>query len=128
MIKLVYCLRKRADVPADEFHRYWRDTHGPLVRGFAAAIKGRKYVQSHTILPELNALFVESRGLAAAYDGITEVWWDDEAALRDGMASAEGQEAHRRLKEDEAKFIDFAASRVFMTEEHEIFDYTAASR
>lgn len=124
MIKLVYCLRKRADVPAAEFHRYWLETHGPLVRSFAAAIKARKYIQSHTVLPAMNEVFAKSRDLAPAYDGITEVWWDDVAALEAGMATAEGQEAHRQLKEDEAKFIDFAQSRVFMTEEHVIFDHT----
>lgn len=124
MIKLVYCLRKRADVPAAEFHRYWLEQHGPLVRGFAAAIKARKYIQSHTILPGMNEAFAASRDLAPAYDGITEVWWDDEAALAAGMSSDEGKEAHRQLKEDEAKFIDFSQSRVFMTQEHEIFDHT----
>jgi uncharacterized protein (TIGR02118 family) len=123
MIKLVYCLRKRADVPAAEFHRYWLENHGPLVRGFAQAIGARKYIQSHTVLPALNAALAASRDLAPAYDGITEVWWDDAAALEAGMGTAEGQEAHRRLKEDEAKFIDFSQSRVFMTEEHEIFNY-----
>ena len=123
MIKLVYCLRKRADVPAAEFHRYWLENHGPLVRGFAQAIGARKYIQSHTVLPALNAAFAASRDLAPAYDGITEVWWDNAAALEAGMGTAEGQEAHRRLKEDEAKFIDFSQSRVFMTEEHEIFNY-----
>ena len=123
MIKLVYCLRKRADVPAADFHRYWLENHGPLVRGFAQAIGARKYIQSHTVLPALNAAFAASRDLAPAYDGITEVWWDDAAALEAGMGTAEGQEAHRRLKEDEAKFIDFSQSRVFMTEEHEIFNY-----
>ena len=123
MIKLVYCLRKRADVPDAEFHRYWLENHGPLVRGFAQAIGARKYIQSHTVLPALNEAFAASRDLAPAYDGITEVWWDDAAALEAGMGTAEGQEAHRRLKEDEAKFIDFSHSRVFMTEEHEIFNY-----
>ena len=123
MIKLVYCLRKRADVPAAEFHRYWLESHGPLVRGFAQAIGARKYIQSHTVLPALNAAFSASRDLAPAYDGITEVWWDNAAALEAGMGTAEGQEAHRRLKEDEAQFIDFSQSRVFMTEEHEIFNY-----
>jgi len=122
MIKLVYCLRKRADVPDAEFHRYWLENHGPLVRGFAQAIGARKYIQSHTVLPALNEAFAASRDLAPAYDGITEVWWDDAAALEAGMGTAEGQEAHRRLKEDEAKFIDFSQSRVFMTEEHEIFN------
>jgi uncharacterized protein (TIGR02118 family) len=123
MIKLVYCLRKRADVQDAEFHRYWLENHGPLVRGFAQAIGARKYIQSHTVLPALNEAFAASRDLAPAYDGITEVWWDDAAALEAGMGTAEGQEAHRRLKEDEAKFIDFSQSRVFMTEEHEIFNY-----
>jgi len=123
MIKLVYCLRKRADVPDAEFHRYWLENHGPLVRGFAQAIGARKYIQSHTVLPALNAAFAASRDLAPAYDGITEVWWDDAAALEAGMGTAEGQEAHHRLKEDEAQFIDFSQSRVFMTEEHEIFNY-----
>ena len=124
MIKLVYCLRKRADVPAAEFHRYWLENHGPLVRGFAQAIGARKYIQSHTVLPALNEAFAASRDLAPAYDGITEVWWDDAAALEAGMGTEEGQEAHRRLKEDEATFIDFSQSRVFMTEEHEIFNYS----
>jgi len=123
MIKLVYCLRKRADVQDAEFHRYWLENHGPLVRGFAQAIGARKYIQSHTVLPALNEAFAASRDLAPAYNGITEVWWDDAAALEAGMGTAEGQEAHRRLKEDEAKFIDFSQSRVFMTEEHEIFNY-----
>jgi uncharacterized protein (TIGR02118 family) len=94
MIKLVYCLRKRADVPDAEFHRYWLENHGPLVRGFAQAIGARKYIQSHTVLPALNAAFAASRDLAPAYDGITEVWWDDAAALEAGMGTAEGQEAH----------------------------------
>jgi hypothetical protein len=44
------------------------------------------------------------------------------AALEAGMQTAESQEAQRRLLEDEATFIDFARSRVFMTEEHVIFD------
>ncbi len=123
MIKLVYCVRKRADVADAEFHRYWLEEHGPLVRSVAAAIKARKYIQSHTALPAINQTLENSRGLAAAYDGITEVWWDDAAALESGMASPEGKEAHRRLLEDEAKFIDFSQSRVFMTEEHVIFDY-----
>jgi uncharacterized protein (TIGR02118 family) len=122
MIKLVYCLRRRSDVPEEEFYRYWLNDHGPLVKGYAEAIKARKYVQSHTIAPELNDLFVESRGLAAPYDGITEVWWDDLESLQAGMASAAGKAAHQALKDDEANLIDFGNSCVFMTEEHLIFE------
>ncbi|MGR8950078.1 MAG: EthD domain-containing protein [Gammaproteobacteria bacterium] len=122
MLKLVYCLTKRADVDSAEFHRYWLNDHGPLVKGYAEAIGAVKYIQSHTVAPDLNAIFVESRGLEPAYDGITEVWWDSKKSLESGMASEAGQAAHAALKEDESKFIDFSKSRVFMTEEHVIFD------
>ena len=122
MIKLVYCLRKRADVSSEELYRYWLNDHGPLVRKFAGAIKAKKYVQSHTVAPDMNQTFREGRGLAEPYDGITEVWWEDLESLRAGMESEAGREAHQALMEDEAKFVDFSQTRVFMTEEHSIFD------
>ena len=121
MIKLVYCLRKRDDINSDAFYRYWREEHGPLVKSVATAIGACRYVQSHTVLPQLNALMVESRGLLDPYDGMTEVWWQDSAALEIGMSSPEGIDAQARLIEDEARFIDFSRSRIFMTEEHQIF-------
>jgi len=76
-------------------------------------------VQSHTIEgPQTDAVRA-SRGSGEPYDGITEVWI---AASRDGGVAPEASAAAgRRLLEDEAKFIDFANSSVFVTEEHEIF-------
>ena len=127
MIKLVYCLRKRADVEAAAFHDYWLKQHGPKVTGVAAAIGAVKYVQSHTCAPALNQILLESRGLAPAYDGITEVWWDSEEALLAALGTQEGRDAMQLLLEDESTFIDFAQSRVFMTTEHGIFDYTAGA-
>ena len=121
MIKLVYCLRKRDDIDSDSFYRYWLEEHGPLVKSVANAIGASRYVQSHTILPELNALMIESRGSEAPYDGVTEVWWDTMSALEQGISSPAGVEAQAKLIADESRFIDFSRSRVFMTEEHQIF-------
>lgn len=121
MIKLVYCIRRRNDVPADEFHAYWLNEHGPKVRAVAEAIRARRYVQSHVRSPELNEVFRRSRGLAPAYDGITELWWDSEDELRAGTETDEGRTAAKLLLEDEARFIDFSRSTIFMTTEHEIF-------
>ncbi len=125
MIKLVYCLRRREDVAASDFYRYWLNEHAPKVRGVAATIGAVRYVQSHTCAPRMNQLLQESRGLADAYDGITEVWWDSEAAMAGAMATAEGAAAMQMLLEDESTFIDFSRSTVFMTEEKEIFDSTS---
>ena len=120
MIKLVYCLTRREDVSAEEFYRYWLEEHGPLVKSVAADIGACRYVQSHTIMPEMNAELEAGRGLQPAYDGITEVWWDNEETFAQASSPA-GQAAAAKLAEDEARFIDFSRSRVFMTEEHTIF-------
>ena len=122
MIKLVYCIRRNPDKTPEEFYRYWLETHGPLVRSLAAALGATRYVQSHTTAPELNALLAASRGSSDPYDGITEVWWDSPADMTASMSTEASQEAQRRLIEDEATFIDFANSTVFMTEEHTIFE------
>lgn len=42
MVKIVYCISKISRLSDAEFHRYWRDVHGPI----AGRIPGcRKYVQ-----------------------------------------------------------------------------------
>lgn len=121
MIKLVYCIVRRADVPAEAFYRYWLEEHGPKVKAVADAIGACRYVQSHTTLPEANAALKASRGLADGYDGITEVWFEDDAAFERAMSTPEGQAAGAMLVADEATFIDFARSSVFLTREHVIF-------
>lgn len=120
MIKMVYCIRRRADLSVDEFQRYWLEQHGPKVRSVAAEIGARRYVQSHTRLPEYNESFRPTRGLKEGYDGITELWWDSMEDFAKGNSPA-GQDAALMLLEDERNFIDFANSCVFMTEEFEIF-------
>lgn len=121
MIKLVYCIARRADVPAETFYRYWLEEHAPKVKAVAAAIGACRYVQSHTVLPDANAALRASRGLADGYDGITEVWFEDEAAFERAMSTPQGQAAGAMLVEDESRFIDFARSSVFLTREHAIF-------
>ena len=122
MVKLVYCLRQHPDISPEEFYNYWLNTHGPKVKAAAEAMRARRYVQSHTCAPEVNQIFLASRGLAPAFDGITEVWWDSINDLKAAMASPEGAEAMAKLMEDETRFIDFSQSCVFMTTEHSIFD------
>ena len=124
MIKLVYCVTRREDVSPEEFCRYWLEEHGPKVRSVAKALNAVKYIQSHTVLPERNQALRESRGLEPPYDGITEVWYPSPAEPRQEVSAEERQAAAKLLLDDESRFIDFSRSRVFMTEEHVIFDYT----
>jgi uncharacterized protein (TIGR02118 family) len=124
MIKLVYIVRKRADISEKDFHEYWLNKHGPLVRSFAKSMSAKKYVQSHTIHEEAGQQIRGTRPkMKETYDGITEVWWDTLEDFSSGAAADERVVAARALLEDESKFIDFEHSSIFLTEEHEIFDY-----
>ena len=125
MIKLVYIVKKRADISEKDFHEYWLKTHGPLVRSFAKSMRAKKYVQSHTLYEDAGKQIRGTRpGMTETYDGITEVWWDSIEDFSGGGAVQERAEAARALLDDESKFIDFEHSSIFLTEEHEIFDYT----
>ena len=121
MLKIVYCIRRRADVEPAKFYAYWLEQHGPKVKARQAALRAVRYVQSHTVEPELNGLLQQSRGLRPPYDGITEVWWNSADDLRAALATPEGAQAMKELQDDESRFIDFANSRLFMTQEHSIF-------
>ena len=122
MIKLVFVIRRREDLPREEFHRYWLEEHGPLARSFLEPLGAARYVQTHTLSTELNAALADSRGTTEPYDGLAEVWWDSLDALVAAFGSEEGQRANQRLTEDEARFIDFERSSVFLTEEHPILE------
>jgi uncharacterized protein (TIGR02118 family) len=120
VIKLVFCINRRPDVTAEEFHRYWLEEHAPLVRSVQDVLGIRRYVQSHTIDTPANAVLQASRQTSVPYDGVAELWWDSLEALGAGTATPEGQAAALRLLEDEARFIDFPTASIFLTEEHEI--------
>jgi uncharacterized protein (TIGR02118 family) len=122
MIKLVYIIRVREDVPVEEAQRYWLESHAPKVRSVAETIGARRYVQSHTIDTPLNQALIESRGMTNLFEGITEVWWDSLETLAAATSTPEGQQALGMLAEDESTFIDMSRSTVFLTEEHEIFN------
>lgn len=124
MMKLVYVLNRRADVPEREFYDYWLNSHGPRVRGHAKAIGAKKYVQSHLIDTPANEGLRAPRGMLPPAAGITEVWWDSVEAFQAAYATPEGQAVGADLSADEDKFIDVANSQVFLTQEHVIFDYT----
>src|SRR5262249_43076812 len=106
MVKLVYCVTKKAGLTDDEFFRYWENVHGAI----GARIPGvRRMVQSHRIA-------VPGDKHRPDYDGMVELWFDDAAELLAARRSPEWQAS----SEDEAEFIDHTRVAYFVTEEHVI--------
>ncbi|MCH8064630.1 MAG: EthD domain-containing protein [Chloroflexi bacterium] len=118
MIKMVYCLRRRPELSREEFQRYWRETHAPLVQKYAQALNLRRYVQVHTSEHPVNDALRESRGAMEPYDGVAELWWDSADSMATAMASAEGRKAGQALLEDEKRFIDVERSALWIGQEH----------
>ena|SRR5437867_8485417 len=119
MIKLVYCLRRQSHLSREEFQRYWRETHGPLVRERAETLNISRYVQVHTRDGGLNEALQASRGCAEeAFDGVAELWWEGVETLSSANATEEGRRAARELLEDEGRFIDFERSVILVANEY----------
>jgi len=122
MIKLVYCVRRLPHLSREEFQRYWREKHGPLVRSHAEVLQIRRYVQVHTLESPINDALRESRATLEPYDGVAELWWDSPEDMAAGTASPEGQKAAQDLLEDERRFIDLERSALWIGEEHVVVE------
>ena len=120
MIKLTFAVRRRTDIDPAEFHRYWRDQHGPLVRSLQQVLGIRRYVQTHRLETPLNDVLRAGRGALEPFDGVAELWWDDLDALVAAISSPEGTAAGQTLLEDEARFIDLEQSALWLGQEIEI--------
>lgn len=118
MIKLAFALHRRSDLSREQFERYWREQHAPLVRGHAETLRIRRYVQHVTRSTAADAGLREGRGQEEPYDGLAELWFDSVDDLIEAFGSAEGRVAAAELLEDEARFIDLQHSPIWLGEEN----------
>ena len=125
MIKLVFSLRRREDMTREEFQRYWREDHAPLVQRHADALRIRRYVQTHARDTGLDEAITAPRGSEPHfYDGVAELWWDSLDDILAAFTSEAGQVAGQELLEDERRFIDLPRSPAWLGEENVVIDLT----
>jgi uncharacterized protein (TIGR02118 family) len=119
MIKLVFTLRRREGMTREEFQRYWREEHAPLVKRHADTLRIRRYVQTHARETGLDDFFASTRGgQPSVYDGVAELWWDSVEDLVSASATEAGEAAAAELLEDERRFIDLPRSPLWLGEEN----------
>ena len=122
MLKLTFCLRRKAGLSLPEFQEYWLNRHGPLVRRLQPALGMVRYVQVHRRDDELGLGMAKVRGAPEPYDGVAEAWWPSLEFLQERMKDPAAQAAMAEAVEDEARFIDFARSPIWLGEERVIID------
>ena len=121
MLKLTFCLRRLPTLSLAEFHDYWLNKHGPLVRSLQPALGMVRYVQVHRLAADLADGMRAVRGAPEPYDGMAELWWESEETFRAARRTPEAREAGRLLLEDEAKFIDLPRSPLWLNHEHVVY-------
>ncbi len=98
MIKFTILLRRSLSMTHDEFVAYHRERHAPLFCALPAVRQHvRRYVQCHTVPASIPGL------PPVAFDGITELWFDDVAGLEAVFTSESYMET---IRPDEARFLD----------------------
>jgi uncharacterized protein (TIGR02118 family) len=112
MVKVSVLLKRKPGLTPEEFHRYWREVHGPLLVKQPGLMRHiRKYVQCHSIADA----FADMPGVVSSeFDGIAEMWGDSVDNVRRGLAEPAYLEV---IRPDEEKFLDLPKCVFIVTEE-----------
>lgn len=88
MFRVHIWLRKKDEMPAEEFQRYWMEEHAPIARDGYSGLKG--YV--------VNVVTRVPQGQDAPYDGVAELRWDSREDFSADMKSEAAARATEDLK------------------------------
>ena len=105
MVKVIVLLPRRDGMNREEFARYTREQHLPLVTKLPGL---RRLVVNH-VLPDPN-------GPPPAFDAVAEDWFDDLGAMGAAFESPEGQ----AVLADASNFLDMTRLQVLAVEEEDI--------
>ncbi len=103
MIKWIAAIRYRADLPRETCQQYWTEQHARLVPGLPGL---EHYVQSHRVRGE------DDIG-DAPYDGYASLWFENETAAKQALASPRMAE----VRADARNFTDVASTKQILARE-----------
>ena len=102
MFKTMFFLHRRSDMSVEEFQRYSKDVHVPMV----ALVPGlERYVINHVL--------ANPTGNAAACDGVAELWFRSAEDFQAALVSQEGV----AVLADQANYLDMERTHVLIVDE-----------
>ncbi len=112
MIKFTILLKKRQGLTQEEFVQYHKNNHGPLFKSLPEVQQYvRRYVQGHTQPVDLPGM------PPPAYDGTTELWFDDIEAIAKLFTAPRYMEL---IRPDEEKFLDLHGCGFLVCTENQV--------
>lgn len=111
MVKLVCLVRRKPGVGVEEFHRHWRDVHGPLVAGTEMAKYVLRYEQHHRLASDYERA-------DTPWDGAAVMWF---ATADDYWSFVAHPDYASTVHPDEQQFLDTDHLVWMLTEEPNVF-------
>jgi uncharacterized protein (TIGR02118 family) len=105
VVKAIVLLQRRSGMSRDDFERYMRKTHLPLV----VRVPGLRRLVLNWVLPDPNSP-------APVYDAVAEDWFDDVQTMGKAFESPEG----KAVVDDAPTFLDMSNFRLLVTEVEDI--------
>jgi uncharacterized protein (TIGR02118 family) len=119
LVKIFFPLRHLSSQTLEQAQLYWRTNHGPIIRGLSSGNGLVKYFQVHRFEDPIEQQLRQSRGTKVApYTGHAEAWIDRAHAA----SNPEARRAGELAVEDEANFIDFKNSSMWVAKERVVID------
>jgi len=122
LAKIFFPLRHTPTQTLEQAQLYWRTNHGPIIRGLAGGSHLKKYFQVHRFEDPIEQQLRAARGTKVPpYTGHAEAWID-RAESAAAAGTPEARRARQLAVEDEANFIDFKNSSIWIAKERVVVD------
>ena len=122
LVKIFFPLRHPTSQTLEQAQLYWRTNHGPIIRGLSEGSRLKKYFQVHRFEDPIEQQLRAARGTKVPpYTGHAEAWID-RANSAAAAGTPEASRAGRLAVEDEANFIDFKNSSMWVAKERVVID------
>lgn len=117
MIRLVYCVGRRADISIEEFRSFWNDEHySMLLKEYNQVFRTTGFKKNLVLKVPMNSIILDRQGTRKPYDGVIEMSWNSAQELVTASYTPEAKELRRKIEEYEKVFVDKTRSALFFTE------------
>lgn len=115
-VALVVCIKRRSGLSAQEFARYWREIHAPLIRQCAGF---NRYLVSYTQyhLAGRDSAVAKMFGVCGEYDGIAVLEFGSLETMQQAFADPAYLD---EVRPDEPNFVDLEHGLCFITEPNKV--------
>ena len=117
MIRLITCLKRRADITPGQFREFWKAPEfDDYIERIVAHTGAELSAKNLTLSVAANQLLMQDRGLHEPFDGVLEYWWHDAAHFEALYKDANSKGLLREMQDYQRQFVDISASVSFFTE------------